>query len=168
MVKYAQHTTVPISTSIHAIEHEVDRYGGTNFEHVPDVEGHAYIGFQLHGEQIRVYIPLPKSESPRYSYTPSGRTRDKNAARNLFEQDRRQIYRDLYLATKFHLEQVGSQIKSGLADPATATRRAFVADLVLAEEQPTVREVLEESVHRRGRRGRTQPLLPAPVTVEAE
>lgn len=110
MGTYAAKTTVPVEKSKGEIERTLTRYGAEGFAYSTGTT-EATIGFIFQGRMVRLKVPLPSREDPKFLKTPSGRFRQpsektRDAAFRAWELACRQSWRALALAIKAKLEAV--------------------------------------------------------------
>ncbi|MFA5704652.1 MAG: hypothetical protein WC982_14195 [Advenella sp.] len=108
-MSYAENTSVDTYKSIGEIHATVGRYGASQFMHAERGDA-AAVSFVVDGRTVRIIVPFPDPEDPRFHETPTGRARKKTAAQDAYEQERRRRYRALALAVKAKLEAVESGI----------------------------------------------------------
>ncbi len=114
MARYAAQTAVSTDTSRAEIERTLQRYGAPDDGFAYGRRGSsAYIGFEFHGRQFRIVLPLPDPQDKRFWFTPGKmlkRTTDQ--AQREWEQSCRQAWRALALVVKAKLEAVEAGIAS--------------------------------------------------------
>jgi hypothetical protein len=109
VTRYAAQTSVNSDRTRNEIEQTLKRYGATSFAY--GWEGaKALIGFQMHDRRIRFVLPLPDPEERRFTHTPTGYVRAKDARHREYEQATRSRWRALLLVVKAKLEAVESGI----------------------------------------------------------
>lgn len=98
MSRYAEKTSVGVETSRMEIERTLQRYGAPGDGFAYGRKGSsAYIGFEFHGRQFRIVLPLPDPQDRKFHFTPEKsfkRTADQ--AQREWEQACRQACHDLY------------------------------------------------------------------------
>lgn len=132
MATYANKTAVSWDRSRAEIEHTLTRYGATHFGYL-SAPGSATVAFRSGNRQVRFVLPLPVSDNPDFTRTPTGKVASESAAQAAYEQAVRQRWRALALVVKAKLEAVESGIAS--------FEQEFFAYLVL----PGGRTVYEET-----------------------
>lgn len=126
--KFAEGTSVPVERSRAEIERLVTRFGATQFGSAYR-DGAAIIAFAARGRSVRFLLPLPDKNDKRFTHkdTSWGGTtkRGDDAARKLYEQETRRVWRALALVVKAKLEAVDSEI--------TTFEHEFLAHIVQAD-----------------------------------
>ena len=125
-MSYAENTGVPVDRSIGEINRLIERYGAEQFMYATRKEA-AMIAFVANGRQIRMLLPLPDKQDPKFHTTPTGRSRKSTTASSQYEQEVRRRWRALALTIKAKLEA----IETGIA----TFQQEFLAYTVLPSGQ---------------------------------
>lgn len=146
--RYAASTSVPEGRSREEIERTLSRYGVRAFGYAA-AEGRAMIEFATDTRRVRFVLGLPSPDELRFTRTPTGRPRAKEAAATEHAQAVRQVWRALALVVKAKLEAVAA----GIVDFETE----FLAHTVLPSGR-TVAEELTPQIEAAYTEGRVDPL----------
>lgn len=127
MSSYASGTAVSEEKSRQEIERMLQRWGATEFGVLTSWErNEAVIAFRHRAIQIRMCIPMPDKNDPRYSKTKTGKwTRSPESARQVFEGEVRRRWRCLCLALKAKMVAV--------EDGITTFEREFLPYMVTSD-----------------------------------
>lgn len=156
MPRYASDTSVTSEKSRGEIERILERYGADQFAYGWDADA-AVVAFRLNSRQVRLVVPLPAKNLPRFLTYRRGSSlfeRTEEAARALWEQECRQRWRALALVIKAKLEAV----ECGISD----FESEFLANIMLPSGA-TAGEWLKpqiEQAYLTGKMGSLLPLLP--------
>lgn len=131
MSRYAENTSVSVSTSKAEIERIVERYGAAQFMSGWSAE-QALIAFQMEGRQVRFVLPMPSRDEREFTHHSKG-LRTPEAALKAWEQACRQRWRALALVIKAKLEAVESGI--------SVFEDEFMANIVLPNGRTVSQEV---------------------------
>lgn len=131
---YAQRTKVPIERTKTEIESELRKHKADRFAYLADPD-RAVVAFELEGRRIRFVLPLPVGE----------KLGD--------QQERRALWRALFLCIKAKLESVVSGIET--------FEEAFLAHVVMPDGK-TVYEHTSPRLAEIAKSGKSIPLLPSP------
>jgi acyl-CoA reductase-like NAD-dependent aldehyde dehydrogenase len=120
---YAQDTKVSPEKSRQEIEQIVTRYGASAFAYAHK-GSESTVMFEINNRRLKFIVELPANER-EFAYTPGGKSRTIDQARNAYEKAKRQKWRALALAIKAKLESV----KSGI----TSFEEEFLAHIVMPD-----------------------------------
>ena len=125
MSAYAAGTTVAADRSRIELERLLRRFGATGFAYgwQSTPTARESVGFEMHGRQVRIELPIPASDSVEFTVTPGGKRRSETAARDAYDAEIRRRWRSLVLVVKAKLTAV--------ADGISTVEREFLADVVL-------------------------------------
>jgi hypothetical protein len=125
---YATGTTVTADRSRVELEKLLRRFGATGFGYAwQEKPARESVGFDLHGRQVRIDLPIPDPGSVEFTVTAAGRRRTDTAAEEAYQAEIRRRWRSLVLVVKAKLAAV--------ADGISTVEREFLADIVLANGQ---------------------------------
>ena len=152
MSRYAENTSVSVEKSRAEIEAILRRYGATGFISGWNENRHV-IGFQMHGKQVKFFLPLPDPKDKAFTRDKRSQWRELSAEKALanWEQACRQRWRALSLVIKAKLEAVSAGI--------TIFEDEFLAHIVLPDGQ-TVGQHMRPQIESAYRTGDMPPLLP--------
>lgn len=125
-MKYAEKTTVSVSSSKIEIERILARYGATGFMYGIKNDT-AMIAFEAHNRHVRFILPLPNISDKEFRHTPSGRDRNEKNIEDAYNQEVKRRWRTLALAIKAKLEVV----ETGIAE----FEEEFMANIVMPNGQ---------------------------------
>lgn len=131
MSRYAENTSVSVSSSKAEIERLIERYGASGFMSGWDAT-RAVIAFAMNDRQVKFVLPMPARDERRFTHHSRG-LRTADAALKGWEQACRQRWRALALVIKAKMEA----IESGISE----FDDEFMAHIVL----PNGRTVSEEA-----------------------
>lgn len=155
MPRYAKKTTVGTDRTRGDIEKTLMKYGATGFMYMWKGND-AVIAFEFNKYHVRLNVPMPDKDDPRFTQTPTGRKR-KNVEDMLkvWEQSSRQRWRAVLLIIKAKLEAIDCGIRT--------FEQEFMGDFVLADGS-TVSEKMLPDIQKSIANGRMPSLaLPGPV-----
>jgi|SRR5882757_309531 len=127
MSSYASGTSVPAERSRAELEKILQKYGATSFgyiwEHGPDADRYQQvIAFQVGGRSIRMAIPMPARDDPKFTLTPTRQRRGTAQAQQAYEQEVRRRWRSLVMVIKAKLVAI--------EDGISTIDREFLSDIV--------------------------------------
>lgn len=109
---YAAETSVPVGKSREDIEKLLLDNAAEDIA-FGSIRGFIVVAFTAHERQVRFTIPLPDSNSPEITRTPSGNLRTGKAElTRLYDQAVRQRWRALYFAIKAKFVAIDSRVSS--------------------------------------------------------
>jgi hypothetical protein len=152
--RYAAQTEVSADRSRAEIERTLERYGADQFMYGWSGQ-HALVAFRLRGRHVRIQVPLPARDDPRFTSYQQGSVlyrRTEAAVQKLYEQATRQRWRALALVIKAKLEAVDVGIST--------VEDEFLAYTVTPDGS-TVSQWLQPQLAEAYATGRMPSLLPA-------
>ncbi len=135
---YAASTDVPVERSRAQIEKTLERYGATSFMYGWSLD-EAQIAFVIAERHIRMRLPMPGATDEEFWTTPTGKQRTNSAAKDAYDQARRQRWRALLLVIQAKLEAVEVGIST--------FEQEFLAHVVLPDGS-TVGELMLPQIER--------------------
>jgi len=139
-MSYAEDTSVPVERSKAELDKMLAKAGATDrMIGSLDSRAEAFVAFTLADRQIRMLVPLPKTDEKRFMFAPNStwRRRTKDQQQKAYEQATRARWRAVVLLLKAKLEAIAL----GLSTP----EREFLADLRLPNGA-TVHELVAREI----------------------
>lgn len=121
---YAENTSVPADRTRGEIEKLVQKYGAHEFASGWTAE-RAVVLFTMRERRIRFNLPMPDLNDKKFVKTATGQPRTATAAKQMFDQEIRRLWRALLLSVKAKLEAV----ESGIAE----FDQEFMAQIVMPD-----------------------------------
>ena len=118
---YASSTKVSCDRTLLQLKNMLELFGADQFGYATSDE-QAIVQFRCSTRMVRFVLQLPSVDDKEIAFTPTGKVREDNARRTVWEQACRAKWRSLYLLVKALLVA----IEDGLID----FDRAFLHDLV--------------------------------------
>lgn len=106
---YAEGTTVSVERSRAEIERTLARFDADEFAYGWD-RNRAVVQFTAQGRRVRFILTMPAKDDPRFTRTPTGKVRNRDAALTAWEQACRESWRALAAVIKAKLVAVDSGI----------------------------------------------------------
>lgn len=108
-MSYASGTQVSVDKSKSELKKVVYTSGGSNYKYAEE-EDRAMVMFSHSGRMVRFMITFPAPDDRMFTRTPTGRSREPDAAYKEYEAEQRRRWRALILAVKAKFEVVESGI----------------------------------------------------------
>jgi len=133
MSRYAENTSVSITSTVTEIDRLLDRYGADGFMY-GSRGAEAQIMFQKNNKVVRFRVGMPERNDDRFRKTPTGRDRTEAAAFKEYDQEKRRRWRALLLVIKAKLEAVETEI--------TTFEEEFLAHFVMPDDKTLYEHII--------------------------
>lgn len=153
-MSYAEGTSVSVEKSRAELDRLLSKAGASQrMMGSDDAEGFAFVVFSLDKRQVRLRVPMPKTNEKRFTHDHRMHLRPADKQREAYEQGCRERWRQLLLLVKAKLEAIALGIST--------VEREFLADLYLADGR-TVHQAIASDIEQMFIDGKVPPLMLGP------